>query len=53
MGWTCIAGQASNNLTLDKNGPFQPGVGDGKICVADGLGTFEGFATSISEISLE
>jgi hypothetical protein len=45
-GGLVIAGQASNNLTLDKNGPFQPGVGDGKICVADGLGTFEGFATS-------
>ncbi len=45
-GGLVIAGQASNNLTLAKNGPFQQGVGDGKICVADGLGTFEGFATS-------
>lgn len=45
-GGLVIAGQASNNLTLAKNGPFQAGVGDGKICVADGLGTFEGFATS-------
>ena len=45
-GGLVIAGQASNNLTLAKNGPFQAGVGDGKIAVADGLGTFEGFATS-------
>jgi hypothetical protein len=45
-GGLVIAGQANNTLTLDKNGPFQPGVGDGKLCVADGLGTFDGFATS-------
>lgn len=55
-GGLVIAGQASNTLTSDKNGPFQPGVGDGRICVGpsaatgglatDGLGTFEGFATS-------
>ena len=45
-GGLVIAGQASNNLTLAKNGPFQAGTGDGKIAVADGLGTFEGFATS-------
>ncbi len=44
-GGLCIAGQASNNLTLSKNGPFNA-TGNGKICVADGLGTFEGFATS-------
>ena len=45
-GGLIIAGQASNTLTLAKNGPFQAGVGDGRIAVADGLGTFEGFATS-------
>jgi hypothetical protein len=45
-GGLVLAGQASNNLTLAKNGPFAAGVGDGKIAVADGLGTFEGFATS-------
>src|SRR6185436_8424364 len=44
-----IAGKASNNLTLAANGPFQAGVGDGKICVADGIGTFEGFASSNSK----
>ncbi|MGZ4060832.1 MAG: hypothetical protein ACXVPU_17490 [Bacteroidia bacterium] len=45
-GGLVLAGQASNDLTLAKNGPFAAGVGDGKIAVADGLGTFEGFATS-------
>lgn len=45
-GGICIAGKASNNLTLAANGPFQPGVGDGKLCVADGIGTFEGFAST-------
>jgi hypothetical protein len=45
-GGVCIAGKATNNLTLAANGPFQAGVGDGKIAVADGLGTFEGFASS-------
>lgn len=45
-GGICIAGKATNNLTLAANGPFQAGVGDGKICVADGLGTFEGFSSS-------
>lgn len=45
-GGLCIAGRASNNLLLSNNGPFQAGVGDGRICVADGLGTFEGFASS-------
>jgi hypothetical protein len=47
-GGVCVAGKASNNLTLAANGPFQPGVGDGRICVANGLGTFEGFASSNS-----
>ena len=45
-GGLLIAGQASNNLTLAKNGPFVAGGTSGKICVADGLGTFEGFASS-------
>ena len=45
-GGLVIAGQASNNFTLAANGPFQPGVGDGRLCVADGLATFDGFATS-------
>lgn len=45
-GGICIAGKATNNLTLAANGPFQAGVGDGKIAVADGIGTFEGFASS-------
>jgi len=44
-GGLLIAGQASNTLTLAKNGPFNA-TGNGKLCVADGLGTFEGFATS-------
>lgn len=48
-GGICIAGKATNNLTLAANGPFQAGVGDGKLCVADGLGTFEGFASSNSK----
>ncbi|MBK7572939.1 MAG: hypothetical protein IPI10_15475 [Bacteroidetes bacterium] len=48
-GGVLIAGKASNNLTLAANGPFQPGVGDGKLCVANGLGTFEGFASSNSK----
>lgn len=45
-GGVCIAGKATNNLTLAANGPFQAGVGDGRIAVADGLGTFEGFSSS-------
>ena len=45
-GGVTIAGKASNNLTLAANGPFQPFVGDGRLCVADGIGTFEGFASS-------
>lgn len=45
-GGICIAGKATNNLTLAANGPFSAGSGTGKICVANGLGTFEGFASS-------
>jgi hypothetical protein len=41
-GGVAIAGKATNNLRLAQNGPFAVGVA-GKICVADGLGTFEGF----------
>ena len=48
-GGVLIAGKATNNLTLAANGPFQPGVGDGKLCVADGIGTFEGFASTNSK----
>lgn len=48
-GGVLIAGKATNNLTLAANGPFQPGVGDGRLCVADGLGTFEGFASTNSK----
>lgn len=48
-GGVLLAGKASNNLTLAANGPFQAGVGDGRICVADGIGTFEGFASSNSK----
>ncbi len=47
-GGVVICGKASNNLTLAANGPFQAGVGDGKLCVANGLGTIEGFASSNS-----
>ncbi len=45
-GGLVLCGQASNTLKLSNNGPFQPGVGDGRLCVADGLGTHEGFASS-------
>jgi hypothetical protein len=45
-GGLLLAGQASNTLTLAKNGPFVAGGTSGKLCVADGLGTFEGFASS-------
>ncbi|CAN5448971.1 hypothetical protein BH11BAC1_BH11BAC1_03490 [soil metagenome] len=48
-GGLLIAGKATNNLTLAANGPFQAGVGDGKLCVADGIGTFEGFASTNSK----
>ena len=44
-GGLVILGKASNNLTLAANGPFVPG-GAGKLAVANGLGTMEGFATS-------
>jgi len=49
-GGVVVLGKATNNLTLAANGPFVPGCTAGaclsKICVADGLGTMEGFATS-------
>ena len=48
-GGVCIAGKATNNLTLAANGPYQAGVGDGRLCVADGIGTFEGFASTNSK----
>jgi len=41
-GGVCVAGKATNNLKLANNGPFAVGTA-GKICVADGVGTFEGF----------
>lgn len=44
-GGVVVLGKASNNLTLAANGPFVPG-GAGRLAVADGLGTVEGFATS-------
>ncbi|MFM1771278.1 MAG: hypothetical protein RLZZ71_420 [Bacteroidota bacterium] len=44
-GGVVVLGKASNNLTLAANGPFVPG-GAGKLAVADGLGTIEGFATT-------
>ncbi|MDP4630244.1 MAG: hypothetical protein NWQ44_01730 [Flavobacteriales bacterium] len=44
-GGVVILGRATNNLTLAANGPYVPG-GAGKLAVADGLGTIEGFATS-------
>ena len=44
-GGVVILGKATNNLTLAANGPFIPG-GAGKLAVADGLGTVEGFASS-------
>ena len=44
-GGVVVLGRASNNLTLAANGPFVPG-GAGKLAVADGLGTVEGFASS-------
>jgi len=48
-GGVVVLGKAVNNLTLAANGPFQPGVGDGKLAVADGVGTMEGFASSNSK----
>ena len=44
-GGIVILGKASNNLTLAGNGPFVAG-GAGKLAVADGLGTMEGFAST-------
>lgn len=47
-GGIIILGKATNNLSLSANGPFVAG-GSGKLAVADGLGTIEGFATSNSQ----
>lgn len=44
-GGVLIAGKATNNLKLTPNGPFVAGT-SGKLAVADGLGTFEGFAST-------
>jgi len=44
-GGVVLLGKAPNNLTLAANGPFVPG-GAGKLAVADGMGTVEGFASS-------
>lgn len=44
-GGLVILGKATNNLTLSGNGPFVAG-GAGKLAVADGLGTMEGFAST-------
>jgi hypothetical protein len=44
-GGLVVLGKATNNLTLAANGPFVPG-GAGKLAVADGLGTVEGFAST-------
>ena len=44
-GGLTLLGTASNNLLYTPNGPFVPG-GTGKLAVANGLGTVEGFATS-------
>jgi len=44
-GGLMLCGQASNNLTLAANGPFNA-TGNGRLCVANGLGTLEGFGTS-------
>jgi hypothetical protein len=48
-GGLVLLGKASNNLTFAVNGPYQAGVGNGKLAVADGLGVVEGFATSNSQ----
>jgi hypothetical protein len=45
-GGLVIAGMATNNLTLAANGPYTAGAGNGKLAVANGLGYFEGFATT-------
>jgi hypothetical protein len=44
-GGVVVLGKAYNNLTLAANGPFTVGTA-GKLAVADGLGTVEGFQTS-------
>ena len=44
-GGVVVLGKATNNLKLATNGPFVPG-GAGKLAVADGLGTVEGFAST-------
>ncbi|MEN9333844.1 MAG: hypothetical protein RLY35_1024 [Bacteroidota bacterium] len=44
-GGVVILGRATNNLTLAANGPFTVGTA-GKLAVADGLGTVEGFQTT-------
>ena len=46
-GGVLLLGKASNCLSLAANGPFVAGSGNGKLAVADGLGTIEGFANSI------
>jgi hypothetical protein len=48
-GGVLLCGKATNNLTLAVNGPFSPGASGNKICVADGLGVLEGFASSIPQ----
>lgn len=53
-GGLVIAGRASNCLRYNPagpasdqlNGPYQPGLGDGKLCMSTGLAEFEGFATT-------
>ncbi len=45
-GGVVILGKATNNLSLAANGPFVAGSGNGKLAVADGLGTIEGFSSS-------
>lgn len=47
-GGLVILGKATNNLKLTPNGPYVPG-GSGLLCVADGLGVIEGFATNIPQ----
>lgn len=44
-GGVVVLGKAHNNLTLAANGPFTVGTA-GKLAVANGLGTVEGFQTS-------
>ena len=44
-GGLLLAGRATNNLTSAANGPFDA-TGNGKLCIANGVGTFEGFASS-------